>query len=255
MDVSKFAAELVAARKSGVQSQIAWPDPAPTMADAMEIQAAAFEHLGSPSVGWKVGATNKAAQDGFGIDAPFYGPMAELGVLENGGTLKKTPCVGACEPEYAFKMAQDFPASGEAITPQSATQAVDRLHIAIEVIGRCIGNTDFANGLGVSMDFGGNVAFIVGPEVKDWQNQDLTHSVVESMVDGAVVQTGNGEPVMGHPVNSLVWIAETLAAQGKQIKAGEWVSTGTCTAAVPAEAGTTYAAKFGDFGEVSVKFS
>ena len=179
MDVSKFAAELVAARKSGVQSQIAWPDPAPTMADAMEIQAAAFEHLGSPSVGWKVGATNKAAQDGFGIDAPFYGPMAELGVLENGGTLKKTPCVGACEPEYAFKMAQDFPATGEAITPQSATQAVDRLHIAIEVIGRCIGNTDFANGLGVSMDFGGNVAFIVGPEVKDWQNQDLTHSVVE----------------------------------------------------------------------------
>lgn len=255
MDVSKMAAELVAARKSGVQTHMAWPDPAPTMADAMSIQSAAFELLGSPSVGWKVGATNKAAQDGFGIDAPFYGPMAELGVMENGQTLAKTPCVGACEPEYAFKMARDFPANGEAITAEAAAAAVDSLHIAIEVIGRCNGNTDYANGLGVSMDFGGNVAFVVGPEVADWQDQDLTHSVVESKVDGTVVQTGNGEPVMGHPVNSLVWIAETLAAQGKQIKAGEWVSTGTCTAAVPAQAGTTYAAQFGDFGEVSVKFS
>ncbi|MGI9365489.1 MAG: 2-keto-4-pentenoate hydratase [Rhizobiaceae bacterium] len=255
MDVSKMAAEIVAARKSTVQTQMAWPDPAPTMEDAMAIQTAVFDLQGSPSVGWKVGATNKPAQDAFGIGSPFYGPMAESGVMETGASLAKSAVVGACEPEYAFKMLRNFPENGEEINAANATGAVDCLHIAIEVIGRTIGNPDYGNGIGVTMDFGGNVAFVVGPEVANWTEQDLASAPVESMVDGTVVQTGNGEPVMGDPINSLVWLAKTLAQSGQQIKAGEWVSTGTCTAAVPAQAGTTYSAKFSTFGEVSVIFS
>jgi len=255
MDVDNMAAEIVASRRSGVQNKIAWPDPSPNMEDAMVIQTAAFEKFGSPSVGWKVGATNKAAQDGFGIDTPFYGPMAAAGVLENGAELKKTACVGACEPEYAFKMARDYPANGEEINVETATSAVAGLNIAIEVIGRTIGNPDFANGFGVAMDFGGNVAFVVGPEVADWQSQDLANAAVDSIVDGEVVASGNGQPVMGDPINSLVWMAQTLVDQGKAFKAGDWVSTGTCTPAIPAQGGTTYSAKFSDFGEVSVKFT
>lgn len=255
MDISKMAAAMVESRKTGVQNMMDWPDPAPSMEDAMALQAAAFEQLNSPSVGWKVGATNEAAQKGFNIDAPFYGPMAEAAVMANDGELTKTPCVGACEPEYAFKLARDYPASGEAISAETAADAVDTLHIAIEVIGRTIGNPDYANGLGVTMDFGGNVAFVVGPEVANWQDQDLANTAVDSKVDGDVVASGNGQPVMGNPINSLVWLAQTLAADGKQIKAGEWVSTGTCTAAIPAAAGTTYTATFGDFGDVSVKFT
>ena len=254
MNHSQMAAEIVAARKSGEQTMMAWPDPAPTMADAMIIQQAAFEQFGSPSVGWKVGATNEAAQKGFGIDGPFYGPMAEAGVMSSGDELAKKDCVAACEPEYAFKLARDYPAQGEEINAETAADAIGPLHIAIEVIGRNIGNPDYANGVGVTMDFGGNVAFVVGPEVADWRSQDLAAAVVESKVDGEVVQTGNGQPVMGDPINSFVWMAKRLAEQGGGFKAGEWVSTGTCTAPVPAQAGTTYAAQFSDFGEVSVKF-
>lgn len=255
MDIENMAEAIVASRKSGNQNQIAWPDPAPSMEDALAIQVAAFDKFDSPSVGWKVGATNKAAQEAFGITGPFYGPMAEFGVLKNGADLKKTDCVGACEPEYAFKMARDYPANGEEINTTTAASAVAGLNIAIEVIGRTIGNPDFANGLGVTMDFAGNVAFVVGPEVPDWQNQDLTNAVVDSKVDGEIVATGNGEPVMGNPINSLVWMAQKLADQGKGLKAGDWVSTGTCTAAIPAKGGTTYSANFSSFGEVSVNFT
>lgn len=255
MDISKMAAEIVAARKSGVQTMMDWPDPAPNMDDAMAIQAEVFAQFDSPRIGWKVGATNEAAQKGFNIDGPFYGPMVEAIVMTSGDDLKKTPCVGACEPEYAFKMARDYPASGEEINAETAAAAVDTLHIAIEVIGRTIGHPDYANGLGVAMDFGGNVAFVVGPEVANWQDQDLTNSPVHSKVDGEVVSSGNGEPVMGNPINSLVWMAQTLAANGLQFKAGEWVSTGTCTPPAPAAAGTTYTATFGEFGDVSVNFT
>jgi 2-keto-4-pentenoate hydratase len=255
MDVSMMAAKIVAARKSGIQAQMDWPDPAPTIDDAQTIQRVAFELLDSPSVGWKVGATNPAAREKLGIGAPFFGPMPQSGVMDNGAVLEKTPCIGACEPEYAFKMARDFPVKAEEITVQNATDAVECLHIAIEVIGRRVGNSDFANGIGVTMDFAGNAVFVVGPEVVDWQSRDLAAGVVESKIDGSVVETGSGGLVMGDPINSLVWLAKTLAESGRQLKAGQWVSTGTCTPAVPAQAGRTYSARFSDFGEVSVVFS
>ena len=114
-----------------------WPDPAPTIDDAMKIQQTAFEAFGSSRIGWKVAATNKPAQDAFGICAPFYGPMAASGMMENNQSLAKPACVGACEPEYAFEMSRIYPAEREMITTVSTVSSV---HCAIEVIGRSIGN-------------------------------------------------------------------------------------------------------------------
>jgi len=251
---AEFAKAMVEARTSGQQSMISMPTPAITIDDAMGYQAAVFAEYSSPFVGWKVGATNAGAQAGFGLDGPFYGPMVESVVMRSGSNIKKTPCVGAVEPEYAFKMARDYPAGGEAANAQTLADAVETVHIAIEVIGRALGHADFANGIGVTMDFGGNVAFVVGPEVADWAIQDLVSTPVTVLVDGQEVAKGNGEPVMGNPINSLLWLAETLIADGKSLKAGEWVSTGTCTPPVPATAGTTTTARFGNFGEVAINF-
>ncbi len=254
MNVAHLAETIADARRSGKQTQIAMPQPALTILDAMDVQQAVFESFGSPSIGWKVGATNEAAQKGFGLDDAFYGPMAKAGLVDNGGSLEKTPCIGAVEPEYAFKMARDYPGDGETITVETATDAVASVHAAIEVIGRCLSHADFANGVGVTLDFGGNAAFIVGPEVSDWHQQDLANTAVVASVDEDVVHRGNGQPVMGDPINSLVWLAKKLAANGQSLKAGEWVSSGTCTPAIPAEAGKIVSAQFGDFGTVSVKF-
>ena len=71
MNHAQMATEILNARKSATQTQMVWPDPAPTVADAMKIQGHIFEQLGSPLIGWKVGATNKPAQDTFKITAPF----------------------------------------------------------------------------------------------------------------------------------------------------------------------------------------
>ncbi|MGI9357241.1 MAG: 2-keto-4-pentenoate hydratase [Rhizobiaceae bacterium] len=255
MTKSELANAIAEARKKGQQIELPAQEPPFDMNDAMDIQRMAFEKFGSLSVGWKVGATNEAAQKNFGIDGPFYGPMARSGVVQSGANMQMTPCIGAMEPEYAFKLARDFPVAGEEITEHSAADAVEGVHIAIEMIGRCVGNAQWANGIGVTMDFGGNAAFVIGDEIKTWQDQDLVSTVVESMIDGEVVQTGNGEPVMGAPIKSLIWMAQQLAQNGQCLKAGRWVSTGTCTPPVPAEAGRTLSAKFGDFGTVSVSLT
>ncbi|MFD0915746.1 2-keto-4-pentenoate hydratase [Pseudahrensia aquimaris] len=255
MNSSEFATAIAEARRTGVQAHVELPDPKPTMAQALEHQKAVVAAFGSPHIGWKVGATNDGAQKAFGLDGPFYGPMVEASLVEEGGAIAARPTVMAVEPEYAFKMARDYPAAGEAINEETAADAVASCHIALEVIGRCVGSESFQNGIGLTVDFAGNSAFIVGSEIKDWQNADLVSAPVQGMSDGETVQEGSGANVMGAPLTSLVWMAKALADQGSSLKAGEWVSTGTCTAPVPAKAGTTVSASFGDFGTVSVKFT
>jgi len=221
----------------------------------MEIQSEVFAQLGSPLVGWKIGATSKTAQQAFGLDAPFYGPIPQSAVMQSGDTIKKAPTVAACEPEYAFKLARNYPAEGEVMNEETLAAAVGSVHLAIEVIGRSIATKEFQSGIGVTLDFGGNVAFVIGPEITDWEPQAIADSPVSSQVDGATVQTGTGASNMGGPLKSMLWLAQVLHKQGRQLEAGQWVSTGTCTTPVPASPGTVYSATFGDYGNVTIRFS
>lgn len=255
MNMTDFATAIAAARKTGAQCELFLPDPKPSMDAALEVQEAVVAEFGSPIVGWKVGATNEGAQKAFGLDGPFFGPMVEASLVEEGGSIAKTPTVMAVEPEYAFKMARDYPANGEVINEETAAEAVGACHIALEVIGRCVGSESFQNGIGLTMDFAGNSSFVVGHEIADWRKADLVSAPVQGLSNGEVVQEGSGANVMGSPLTSLVWMAKALADRGKALKAGEWVSTGTCTAPVPAEAGKTVSASFGSFGGVSVDFT
>lgn len=255
MNKQDIAAKLVAARRGGQQAQMAWPDPAPALADAMEIQELAFQQFNSPSVGWKVGATNDTALKNFGLSEPFYGPMAEAGVLQSPAELKKTDCIGAVEPEFAFRMARDFPRGGEDVNAESALSAVETVHVAIEVIGRRVSSPEYQSGIGIIMDFAGNAAFIVGPPIENWQDRDLASIAVDAQVDGEVVESGAGANVLGSPVNSLAWMAKRLAEHGQTLKAGDWVSTGSSTIPVPAQAGKQVTAHFEDIGEVVVRFT
>lgn len=254
MNIQSLGTAIADARRAGQKIAPDWPVPAPTMEDAMAVQRAAFEAFRSPSIGWKAGATNAGAQAAFGLDGPFYGPMAEVGLHKDGDTIAKTETVMAVEPEFAFRMARDFPADGEAVDAESVKAAVAACHLVLEVIGRCVSTPEFQNGIGLTMEFAGNAAFVVGPEVPDWTDRDLAAVNVEGQSSGEVVQSGSGANVMGAPLISLEWMARILADAGTPLKAGDWVSTGTCTQPVPAIAGATVTGLFEGIGEVSVSF-
>ncbi|MBI1893372.1 MAG: hypothetical protein HYS14_04600 [Candidatus Rokubacteria bacterium] len=66
--------------------------------------------------------------------------------------------------------------------------------------------------------------------------------------------TGRGEAVLGHPLNALAWLANELPKWGRSLKAGEFVTTGTCTDIYVAKAGDNIQADFGTLGSVEVVF-
>jgi 2-keto-4-pentenoate hydratase len=70
-----------------------------------------------------------------------------------------------------------------------------------------------------------------------------------------IVAQGTGAAVLGHPAESVAWLANTLGAFGHGLLAGEYVLSGSFTTADRAQGGDSYCATFDQVGTVSCQFS
>jgi 2-keto-4-pentenoate hydratase len=53
-----------------------------------------------------------------------------------------------------------------------------------------------------------------------------------------------GTALLGHPLNVLPWLAQDLAARGQRLRAGDLVSLGGFSPALPTEPGRTYTVRY-----------
>jgi 2-keto-4-pentenoate hydratase len=53
-----------------------------------------------------------------------------------------------------------------------------------------------------------------------------------------------GTALLGHPLNVMPWLAEHLAARGQRLRAGDLVSLGGFSPALPTEPGRTYTVRY-----------
>ena len=70
---------------------------------------------------------------------------------------------------------------------------------------------------------------------------------------GGTITSNVGANALGDPLNVIEWTANHLSALRHGIKAGEVVSTGTCTGVTPVAPGETLIADFGTLGRVEVR--
>ena len=72
--------------------------------------------------------------------------------------------------------------------------------------------------------------------------------------NGVLAGTGAGGAVLGSPLTSLVWLANTIGEHGVGLEAGQVVLPGSVTAAIPVGAGDTVTATFAGLGRVTARF-
>jgi 2-keto-4-pentenoate hydratase len=73
--------------------------------------------------------------------------------------------------------------------------------------------------------------------------------------DGAAIGEGHGRDILGHPFNSVAWLATQLAHRGEGLKAGQVVMTGSVMKTVfPTEA-AAYRFQLGTIGAVEVRIA
>jgi hypothetical protein len=107
--------------------------------------------------------------------------------------------------------------------------AVAECFIALELVGRRVGDDVPLNKVSSIADFALDVAVIRGTPIPDWERLDLAALPVRAVLDGATMATGTGAMVLGHPLKALLWLATVLAKRGDRLRNGDIVLTGTCT--------------------------
>jgi len=212
-------------------------------------------------VGWKIAATSLAGQRHIGVDGPLAGRVLS-GQVDADGASVPLAGNGMCvaEPEFAFRFGVDLPPQAVPYAEPEVLDAVDSLHLAIEIPDSRYVDFARAGQAQLLADDACAHRFVLGPAAPaPWRNLDLAGHVVVGRVFDAngcrCTREGIGRNVLGDPRAALVWLVNELSSLNLPLRAGEWVSTGTCMVPLEVRPGDAVRVDYGVLGEVSLRFT
>jgi 2-oxo-3-hexenedioate decarboxylase/2-keto-4-pentenoate hydratase len=227
------AAETIAARRLGLTPLALAPPLKPeTEAEAYAIQDAAHRLLTAsgegPIVGRKIGCTTEVMQRYLGIPNPCAGGIFARHLHASGAELdpRRYLRVGI-ECEIALRLGRDLPAAGAPYGAAAAGAALDAVMAAVEIVDdRYAGWPTVGTPTLIAADFFG-AGCVLGPPVAAAGAPPLETVAGEMLINGATVGRGSGADVLGHPFVALAWLANSLAARGAMLRAGDIVMSGS----------------------------
>ena len=218
-----------------------------------EVQACAGQELR----GWKLAATSIPGQRHIGVEGPMagrlladrtYPPGTELSLVGNG--------MRVAEPEFAFVFARDLPPRPAPYGTREVLDAVDTLHLALEIPDSRYADFVHAGEAQLIADSACANDLVLGPAVAaDWRGLDLVKHPVHAEVVGRYRREGSGAAVLGDPRVALTWLVNELSAMGETSRAGQVVITGTCMASLEVREGDRVRADFGVLGSIEARFA
>ncbi len=227
-----------------------------TIDEAYAMQEAFYELLipdRGPIAGYKIALTTPVMQKMVGFGEPCAGAILASLIHQSPASVKGDDYghLGA-ECEVAVLLESDLPASGAPYDRASASQAVGALMPSFELVDdRGADYTDLFF-LGVVADSVWNAGVVLGPQVSDWQGLDLAAAKGSMTINGQPAGEGKGGDVMGHPLEALAWLANTLARRGKSLSAGMIVMTGSIVSTKFLNPGDTAVVSIEGLGEATV---
>ena len=66
---------------------------------------------------------------------------------------------------------------------------------------------------------------------------------------GEVLREGRGDRILGHPLNSILYLLEELRLRNETLKQGDLISLGAIGGPVKAKQGRRYTAEYSGYGE------
>jgi 2-keto-4-pentenoate hydratase len=247
------AQALVTARRGGTRIDALPAGAVPAdEADGYQIQDVVAAFHGERVGAWKVGATHPNAQKALGVPGPVASRLFVPALLHGDQDLTDDFVIRGVEAEYAFLLGSDLAPGGAPYSREAIAAAVASVHPAIEVVDTRF--TAAQTGAIAVADNVNDAWWVYGDGVSDWQALDLVNASVNMLIDGEVVVAGRGAEVLGDPMLSLQWLVNEHAAKREGLRAGQFITTGSCTGLYKAPAGCTAKATFHGLGELAVRF-
>jgi 2-keto-4-pentenoate hydratase len=252
----RAADKLLAEHKANVPfKSLGSPDGPATISDAYDIQekyVALLRREHGNAVGYKVGLTSAAMQAFCRIDHPIAGVVLERRVHQSGAIVRRSNFGRlGLEFEIAARIKSNVPASGTPYTAEMIAPHIDGVCAAVEIVDDR--SADYAN-LDVRSlvaDNSWNGGIVLSEFATKWP--DLEGVLGRATKDRVAIGEGHGRDILGHPFNSVAWLATQLASRGAWLKAGQVVMTGSVMKTVFPVEDATYRFDLEQIGAVEVQ--
>lgn len=254
--IGELAEEVLEAEKTGTPiTNFTDRFPEITVPEAYNIQLTTVQtrvRNGEVIVGRKIGLCAKANQEIFGINEPIYGHIFDSMVVPEGEPISMSRLIRpVIEGEICFVLKDDI--KGPGVTLAQVLSATEGVMPAIE-----IADSRFKERRQKAQDpiseNSGAAMVVLGGKMTPVTDIDLRLVGMVLERNGEVIATGAGAAVLGNPVQPVANLINKLAGFGLGLSAGEFIISGSLTAAVPAEAGSCFRAIFDRLGSVTVRF-
>ena len=202
-------------------------------------------------IGKKIGCTNNAAKIQLNIKESFFGNMFSNNISKSNTIINPSKYFSPfVEPEFSFVMKNELDVSKAPYSSNIVYESISAVLPSIELVDSRY--DDWTN-VGVNNLIADNAVhahWVFGTEVKDLSNFNLNNHSVDLLINKKLIEKGNSNNVMENPINSLTWLINNLALMGKALPKNHYISTGTCTKAIPISRGDNIIADFGKLGSV-----
>ena len=214
-------------------------------------------------VGYKAALTNPAVQKRFGHDRPLRGTLYAKMILPAGA---KVPATYGSRPVYEADLVAvvgDAARLMAARTPLEALEGVSVFRPFIELPDLVFDpQVPLDGALLLAINAGARLG-VLGEPVRLAGLGRIGGRLAEMQIDvldqtGTRLSGGKGADVLNNPLNAVLWLAQSLKAEGKSLRDGDLLSLGSFSALLPPKAGSTATVRYTGLGfvpvEVSVRF-
>lgn len=207
-----------------------------------------YEGEGARVVGRKIGFTNRTIWAQYGVYAPIWGYVFDrsVGELADVQVLPLKPfSEPRIEPEIVFALGA---APSAEMDELALSQCIAWIALGFEIVQSIFPGWKFkasdtiaANGVHGALLIGPRHPF--APRAAEWLRK-IDAFEIDLSCDGRLIDRGRAENVLGSPLSALRHLVQVLASDpvNPPLAAGEIVSTGTLTKAMPVAPGETWTA-------------
>lgn len=239
-------------------TQLAGNDRPSDMDEAYEVQGEVYRLMMEQSgfsgfSGHKVALTSPAIQEMCGVSEPAYGAILTEYVHANNHVAKSDEFIRmGIEFEVAVEIGEDLPLGADQ-TKESVAPYISAVMPAFELIDDRDADYAHLDAISLLADRCWCSGIVLGTRNEDWRHLDIGKLQSEVVWNGVADENGHTGDALGHPLNSVAFVANHLGKRGQVLKAGAVIMTGSALKTRFPKAGDTATYRIEGLGEVSTR--
>jgi len=255
-----FISDTITQARLSCSSLSKFPGELPqTLEIAYRIQDLSMSKWHDELIGWKVGGIPQHLQAQFKgehLCGPIYASNLKyctddsvivMPVFEDG--------YAAIEAEFIVELGETSHLPSSGISEQQAINAIEKVYIGAEIASSPIQKINDLGPTAPISDFGNNSGMVIGRQIEDWQQIDMSTINVTVDIDGTIYGPTKTQAGLKGPIGATKFLIEQLKQRDHTIKPGTFISSGAITGVHDSYVGTKSTIYFEGLGQIKLKLA